>query len=91
MTSSEKQTLWASHIEGWRSSGLSQKAYCAKHALSFASFGYWRKRFSKASKLIPVTMPNTPIKASVLLPNGIRIDVPVEALAQLLPLFESTR
>ncbi|MFB9067825.1 IS66 family insertion sequence element accessory protein TnpA [Pseudofulvimonas gallinarii] len=36
-----KRTRWAAHMAAWQSSGLSQSAYCRRHALSLASFGYW--------------------------------------------------
>jgi hypothetical protein len=33
--------FWTRHVEGWRSSGLTQKAYCKRHRLSKGSLGYW--------------------------------------------------
>lgn len=35
-----KSELWSSHMAAWKSSGLTQVAYCRQHALSLPSFGY---------------------------------------------------
>ena len=83
MTRSEKQVFWKTHIEGWRSSGKSQKAYCEEQSISLVRFGYWRKRFVKPGKLIPVKMPSSAPSAKLFLPNGIRIEVPLNAIAQV--------
>ncbi len=42
-----KASLWQQHIEGWETSGLTQVIYCQQHAISLASFGYWRTRLKK--------------------------------------------
>ncbi|WP_191603746.1 IS66 family insertion sequence element accessory protein TnpA [Marinomonas algicola] len=39
---------WAAHIEKWRSSGLSAKAFCEQEGLVYHQFGYWRQKFSSA-------------------------------------------
>jgi len=36
--------IWEQHMRSWAVSRISQKAYCKRHALSFHSFQYWRKR-----------------------------------------------
>lgn len=41
---SERENFWSSHWAAWRSSGLSQRAYCREHGLSYSAFGYWRSR-----------------------------------------------
>jgi len=91
MTPSEKQTFWKQHIDGWRSSGQSQKAYCAEHALSFSSFGYWRKRFAKSGKFIPVTLERPVENIKLYLPSGIRLDVSLDALADVVARLEGRR
>lgn len=73
---------WAAHIEKWRSSGLSAKAFCEQEGLVYHQFGYWRQKFSSAddspteSKLVPVTLA-TPSKQTsdleIVLPNGVVI------------------
>ncbi|RDL42769.1 IS66 family insertion sequence hypothetical protein [Marinomonas piezotolerans] len=73
---------WAAHIEKWRSSGLSAKAFCEQERLVYHQFGYWRQKFSSAdespngSKLVSVELA-TPSKQArdleILLPNGVLI------------------
>ena len=42
-----KASVWQKHIEGWERSGLTQVIYCQQHAISLASFGYWRTRLKR--------------------------------------------
>ncbi|MFL1547325.1 IS66 family insertion sequence element accessory protein TnpA [Pseudomonas sp. O39] len=35
-----RRTFWAEHVQAWRSSGLTQVAYCEQHQLNTKSFGY---------------------------------------------------
>ena len=41
----QKRGFWRQHIEVWRSSGLTQIAYCRQHELRPHQFTYWKKRF----------------------------------------------
>jgi hypothetical protein len=41
----KKRSFWRQHIEDWRSSGLTQIAYCRQHELRSHQFTYWKKRF----------------------------------------------
>ena len=41
----QKRSYWKHHIESWRSSELTQTAYCQKHELKAHRFTYWKKRF----------------------------------------------
>ena len=70
---------WAAHIEKWRLSGLSAKAFCEQEGLVYHQFGYWRQKFLSAddaptgSKWVPVTIAAESHHTSsleVLLPNG---------------------
>ncbi|CUB06873.1 IS66 family insertion sequence element accessory protein TnpA [Marinomonas fungiae] len=73
---------WADHIEKWRASGLSIKAFCEQEGLVYHQFSYWRQKFSPStnsttgSKLVPVSLA-TPFMPSsnleILLPNGMII------------------
>ena len=49
----EKQQLWKSHIDSWKSSGLKQVEYCRKNDLSRFQFTYWKRKHNK--KVDPVT------------------------------------
>lgn len=89
MTTEQKRTFWQKHIDGWQQSGLSQPAYCKQHDLKLANFGYWRTRLSKPKntrKLIPVDLVAN-AQARLSLPSGIRLEIPVYALAEVLPLL----
>ena len=48
-----KQESWKSHVEAWRTSGLSQVDYCRQHDLSRHRFTYWKCKLDK--KIAPVT------------------------------------
>jgi len=83
-------------VEGWKShlaacchdSGMSQAAYCRRHGLNVACFGYWRGKLRSATPLLaPSTRGLLPIVLSsvsrsedrieVTLPNGIQARLPV--------------
>lgn len=36
---------WSSHIAKWKSSGLSQAAYCRSNNLKYHAFIYWRRKY----------------------------------------------
>lgn len=89
MTNDQKRIFWQHHIERWQQGDLSQKEYCKQHELTFSSFGYWRTRLNKpkrTQKLIAVDIKPTD-HARLSLPNGIRLEVPVQSLAVILPLL----
>lgn len=91
MTSENKRDFWQLHIEGWRQSKLSQKAYCHQQDISFASFGYWRTRLNRKTetrgKFIPVNLAGASSSVKVFLPMGLRLEFPVHALAEVLPVI----
>ena len=92
MRSPDKATYWQQHLKDWQQSGLSQRDYCQQHELTYASFGYWRKRLrtkeSTTAKLVPISV-SRPALITVYLPSGVRIEVPLHSLADLLPLLSS--
>jgi len=88
MNSSEKQMFWKQHIDGWRASGKSQKAYCAECGISFSNFGYWRKRFAKPGKLIPIAVKRPVETVNLYLPTGIRIEVSIDSVAKVVSVLE---
>jgi len=57
MAQSQKHVFWQKHLRAWQASDLSQAAYCQAHALSLASFGYWRKRVTIAAGVAPKIIP----------------------------------
>jgi len=49
----EKQRVWTSHINAWKSSGLTQTEYCRQKDLIRHQFTYWKCKLVKKST--PVT------------------------------------
>lgn len=44
MKRAERRRQWARRIEEWKSSELTQRAYCKQHAISYETFKGWRQR-----------------------------------------------
>jgi len=90
MAISQKQKFWQQHIQAWQNSALSQAAYCNKHELSLASFGYWRKRVKTDAppKIIPVVREAPIIGVQLRSPSGWQVALPanltVSALHELM-------
>ena len=43
----EKRAQWQQHIQNWKSSDLSQKAYCDANNLKQNQFWYWSKKINE--------------------------------------------
>jgi len=76
---------WFDHIETWKHSGLTQKAFCEQQQLGLDSFQRWRGIFMRGEKpeassavsFLPVNV--TVDKASslaVLVDDHLRIEIP---------------
>ena len=89
MNANEKRRYWTQHIKACENSSLNRTNYCKQHNISYDQFGYWRKQLSGAvmqnRQLIPVKVTTSPSTASLLLPGGVRLEVPAHALADILP------
>lgn len=79
---------WVDIIKRWKTSGLSQMAYCKANNISFNQFNYQQSKLSAQAKpkLLPVNiMPNTqdavttPNNFILHYPNGIKLHIPVNA------------
>ncbi|TPE44600.1 IS66 family insertion sequence element accessory protein TnpB [Maribrevibacterium harenarium] len=90
---------WADHIEKWRASGVSIKAFCEQEGLVYHQFSYWRQKFSPAadsttaSKLVPVALATSSPHTSdleILLPNGVIIRGIDVTNVSLVPLLVAT-
>jgi len=89
MTSEQTRTYWAGHFEAWQKSNLAQPKYCEQHNLKPPTFNYWRTRLRDQPsdpKLIPVNISQPRALIGIALPSGIRLEVPVSALAEALPI-----
>ena len=43
----ERERKWREHVRAWRKSGLSQAAYCRRHALQQADFSWWKSQIAR--------------------------------------------
>ena len=77
-----RAAFWQQHIEQWRLSNQTQKAYCQEHDLDYHRFGYWLRRTvprptnqqvaNKASVFVPViNRQASSAGLSLILPNGV--------------------
>lgn len=80
---------WKQHIEQWKSSGLSQSEYCRRNDLNSKYFSNWKRKLSTKTRaevsepeFVPVeVLPAAPKRDAfikITMPNGIRIDMPVD-------------
>ncbi|WP_339436066.1 hypothetical protein [Pseudomonas sp. EL_65y_Pfl1_R32] len=82
-TLTARRTFWAEHVQAWRSSGLTQVAYCEQHQLNTKSFGYWfrsRELGNETLTLVPIAV-HEPAQISDLLlrhPSGWELVLPRE-------------
>ena len=49
MRSTQAESFWARHVEGWRSSGLTQKQYGARHGINAQSLAQWSSALKRKS------------------------------------------
>ena len=61
MTREELRSLRVKQIDGWKGSGLTQRAYCERESISLKTFSRWRRLLREASpaqerlvQLVPV-------------------------------------
>ena len=60
---SERAEYWQRHIDGWRASGMSGRAYCIEAGVSLSRFYKWRRRLGRAptrTALVPVELAAEP-------------------------------
>lgn len=83
MQASKTEAFWRRHVEVWRSSGLTQKQYSAKHGINALTLAHWsyllkRKSSQPAQALVPVRIVGDMPPVTVELQHGAwRIVVPV--------------
>jgi hypothetical protein len=96
-----KEQQWRRWIGQWQQSGLSVRAFCARHQLTQASFYAWRRLIRQRDaatatflpvQVIPDEQPSPPSPFEVLLPGSRTVRVPhgfdAAALRQLLAVLE---
>ena len=82
------QGLWKDHSEAWKTSGLTQQAYCEQEGISYRNFVYQHNRLMNQSKKVSLNFieakPESAVMSSqaaglqLMLPNGIRIGIGAE-------------
>jgi hypothetical protein len=89
MTTDEKHQYWYQQIDAWQQSGKPQRTFCMEHELSYSTFSYWRTKINRAkqreNKWLPVHLTASSVAVTVCLPGGIRLEVPAQALGDVLP------
>jgi hypothetical protein len=87
-SSTKPKIDWVNIIEQWKSSGLSQSAFCKTHNINYQQFNYHYSKQNPADKvkpkLLPINMlPNrsSPITNHFMLhyPNGMKLSIPMDA------------
>jgi len=64
--SNDKQDLWKSRIDQYRTSGLSAKVWCDKNHVSYHAMKYWNTKLNKKS----TDKPKSPAPVFVAVPAG---------------------
>lgn len=88
--STMQRSAWADHIQSQRTSGLTQQAYCTRHALKPHQFSYWKHQLASTVQARSKSQPETgqrgfvPVSVAVppssmnslmiTLPNGIQLN-----------------
>ena len=79
-----KSDFWRRHLTEWRTSGLSQAAYCRRHGLDVKRWTYWHRTLKPTQgdaavpAVVPIVMsaPSLDDRVEVRLPNGLQVRVP---------------
>ena len=81
-------------VAEWRSSGMTQKAFCREAGIKLGTFSYWVSRSRQGDKSgFAELLPGKSALAKeleVIFPNGVRIKVPsgdVHTLSRLIRLY----
>lgn len=76
-----RKAFWSQHVEGWRSSGLLQRDYCANQGIGLRSFVRWKGILEKpAAKRHAPTACRRAKSAERLIPLAILPDLADESL-----------
>lgn len=89
-----KEAFWKSHLDGWKKSGLSKRAYCTEHNLAYSSLMSWRREIEiREREKVPTVnaaallsksteKPATPFVPIRLLPNTDKGQAPRQAVVE---------
>jgi hypothetical protein len=76
-----KRQYWTKQIRNWQTSGLAQRAYCAREGIKWPTFDYWRRQILSVAgaptptktpatgglTLVPVHVASTPSDETIVL------------------------
>lgn len=57
-----RRDFWQAHVEGWRESGLTQRAYCRRHELPEGHLSHWKHRLRKEQRRLSAKTQLVPIR-----------------------------
>ena len=72
-------TFWTQHINSWRDSPLSQRAYARQQGLSIARFTYWKNKLypnkpSAGKNFVPVRIAQPQRSIRLIHPSGVVLE-----------------
>ena len=53
----ERERLWRGHLAAWKSSALSQAAYCRRHGLTQNDFSWWKRELARRDARTAAAVP----------------------------------
>lgn len=73
----DKTERMLSLVAEWRSSGMTQKAFCREAGIKPGTFSYWVSRSRQGDKSgFAELLPERVTELEVVYPNGVKIKVP---------------
>ncbi|MDM1352594.1 MAG: IS66 family insertion sequence element accessory protein TnpA [Flavobacterium sp.] len=86
-----KQEIMYSHVEDWKTSGLTQSKYCESVGINLATFSYWVIKYKNeavqesSSNFIAIgkTSKTEDKQYEIVYPNGVKLRVETKDLSEL--------
>ncbi len=86
---SDKQHFWQHHVRRQARGKLTQRAYCERHGLGYASFARWRQLLcARLQTDVPAESPSAFIPVQIEIPDrltGTTIDAEASGICLVLP------
>jgi hypothetical protein len=74
-----KEQFWRRKLEQWRRSGLSVRAFCARHGLTEPTFYFWRRTLAQRDeatvRFVPVQVVPDPLADVPPTPTGVGLEL----------------
>ena len=94
--------FWEKHVDSYKKSGLSQKAFCRQQHISYWSFNSWKRKLEKGkakNKIIEIpqdkfkSLISVPEPFEIIISNNVKILIPdtfnPETLKQIIQAVEA--